>query len=179
MSRPAFTRAELTEPLPPSSVGSDVTLVGDSVALSAAPQLPAALPGITVEAEVGAQVRDAAARLAALDAAGALTDVVVIGLGANGDAEEGDWDRILAAVGPDRLLVLVVPHGPMDWIAEAQREMAEQAALHPDRVVLADWDATGVHVDEWSADGVHPNGDGQEIYAQLVRLTVEERLRLR
>lgn len=179
VTRPAFTGAELTEPMPPSSVGPDVTLLGDSVALSAAPELLAALPGIAVEAEVGFQVRDAAARLAELDEAGMLTDVVVVSLGANGNAELGDWDRILAAAGPERLLVLVVPHGPMDWIGPAQQEMAEQAALHPDRVVLADWDAASAHVDEWSADGVHPKGNGQGIYARLVRLTVEARLGLR
>ncbi|RKW99067.1 acyltransferase, partial [Corynebacterium diphtheriae] len=66
-----------------------------------------------------------------------------------------------------------------DWIGPAQQEMAEQAALHPDRVVLADWDAASAHVDEWSADGVHPKGNGQGIYARLVRLTVEARLGLR
>ena len=135
------------------------------------------LPGMLLEAEVGYQIWDAADEIEKLKADGQLSDVVVVALGANGTTHRGDWEKILAAVGEDRLLVLVVPHGPMDWIADVQVQMEAQAKAHPDRIVLADWDAAAKqHVTDFSADGVHPRADGQAIYAQLVRLTIEDRL---
>ena len=73
----------------------------------------------------------------------ALVIAVVVALGANGTTHRGDWEKILAAVGEDRLLVLVVPHGPMDWIADVQRQMEAQATAHPDRIVLVGDSAGG------------------------------------
>nr|WP_255718845.1 acyltransferase family protein [Micrococcus sp. ACRRV] len=179
VTRPEFTQEELTASLPPSDVGSRTTLIGDSVALSAAPALLEEMPGIVVDAKVGFQIWDAADKIRAMDREGTLGDVVVLSLGANGTAGRGDWDKIRQAVGPDRLLVVVVPHGPMSWIEDAQRKAVEQAEAHPDQVVLADWEAASTYVPGWSADGVHPGHEGQGIYAQLIRLTVEERLGLR
>ncbi|WP_244294709.1 acyltransferase family protein [Micrococcus aloeverae] len=180
VARPTYSKEQLTAALPPSELGPDVTLIGDSVSLSAAPTLMEQLPGMLLEAEVGYQIWDAADEIEKLKADGQLSDVVVVALGANGTTHRGDWEKILAAVGEDRLLVLVVPHGPMDWIADVQRQMEAQATAHPDRIVLADWDATAKqHVTDFSADGVHPRADGQAMYAQLVRLTIEDRLGVR
>ena len=180
VTRPTYSKEQLTAALPPSELGPDVTLIGDSVSLSAAPTLLEQLPGMLLEAEVGYQIWDAADEIEKLKADGQLSDVVVVALGANGTTHRGDWEKILAAVGEDRLLVLVVPHGPMDWIADVQRQMEAQARAHPDRIVLADWDATAKqHVTDFSADGVHPRADGQAMYAQLVRLTIEDRLGVR
>lgn len=177
VTRPEYSKEQLTAALPPSTVGEDVTLIGDSVSLSAAPKLMEQLPGMLLEAEVGHQIWDAAGQLEKLKAQGQLGDVVVVALGANGTTHRGDWEKILAAVGEDRLLVLVVPYGPMDWIADVQEQMAAQGREHPDRVVLADWSATAkAHVADFSADGVHPRSEGQAVYAQLVRLTIEDRL---
>ncbi|MCV7532201.1 acyltransferase family protein [Micrococcus luteus] len=180
VTRPQYSARQLTAALPPSELGADVTLIGDSVSLSAAPTLMEQLPGMLLEAEVGYQIWDAADELERLGAAGQLSDVVVVALGANGTTHQGDWEKILAAVGEDRLLVLVVPHGPLDWIADVQAQMEAQGAAHPDRIVLADWDATAKqYVADFSADGVHPRADGQAMYAQLVRLTIEDRLGVR
>ena len=177
VTRPTYSKEQLTAALPPSELGPDVTLIGDSVSLSAAPTLLEQLPGMLLEAEVGYQIWDAADEIEKLKADGQLSDVVVVALGANGTTHRGDWEKILAAVGEDRLLVLVVPHGPMDWIADVQVQMEAQAKAHPDRIVLADWDAAAKqHVTDFSADGVHPRADGQAMYAQLVRLTIEDRL---
>ncbi|MDY6054550.1 acyltransferase family protein [Micrococcus sp.] len=179
VTRPEFSQADLTADLPASRVGERVTLLGDSVALSAAPMLLEQMPGMFIEAEVGYQIWDAADELKRLEGSGQLGDVVVVALGANGTTHRGDWEKILDVVGEDRLLVLVVPHGPMAWIADIQGQMAEQVAAHPDRIVLADWDAASQYVSDFASDGVHPRGNGQQIYAQLVRLTIEERLGLR
>lgn len=177
VTRPEFTREELTAALPPSDLGARTTLVGDSVALSAAPALLEEMPDVIVDATVGRQVWDAADRIGALDTEGALGDVVVASFGANGSGSSKDWNGVLDAVGEDRLLVVVVPHGPQEWVPEAQRQAVRLAEENPARVVLADWDAVAVRdVTDFSADGVHPRAEGQALYARLVRLTVETRL---
>lgn len=171
-----FTREELTDTLPASSHGPDVVLLGDSVALGAAPRLLAEMPGITVEASVGHQLWDAADELEARRRQGTLAPVVVVALGANGTTSAGDWKRILEIVGEDRQLVVVTPHGPQPWIADVNAQIERLAAEHPDRVAVADWNAASAYVTEFSPDGVHPRGEGPGIWARLVRLTIEQRL---
>ena len=173
---PTFSKEELTTTLPASTLGEQVTLVGDSVALSAAPALLEQLPGLHMEAEVGHQLRDAATQLEELKKKDQLRHVTVIALGANGATRDEDWDRILETLGEDRLLVVVLPHGPTEWIPQVQEQMRKVAAEHPDQVVVADWDDAAQYVDEFAPDKVHPRGNGQKIFAQLVRVTIEERL---
>lgn len=174
--RPEFTAEELSETLPPSVHGKDITLLGDSVSLASAPQLLAQMPGIHIEAEVGHQLRDAAGQLEQMSSAGQLRPVTVIALGTNGSTKDSDWERILATLGEDRLLVVVIPHGPPEWIPGVQAQMTALSEAHPEQVVVADWDAATEHVTEFAPDKVHPRGNGQQVFAQLIRRTIDERL---
>src|SRR5690606_10569357 len=128
-------------PAPSSPAGAHVptTAVGDSVMVGAAPVLAERLgPALTVDAEVGRQMEDAAAVVRDLAAAGRLGEVVVLHLGNNGPFDAGLLDEVLATIGPERKVLLVTVAVPRRWEGEVNRQLAAAADRHPN-VVLLDW----------------------------------------
>ena len=105
-----------------------------------------------------------------------LRPITVVALGTNGSTKDSDWDRILKTLGKDRLLVLVIPHGPPEWIPQVQAQMTALSEAHRDQIVVADWDAASKYVKEFAPDKVHPRQNGQQVFAQLIRRTIDERL---
>lgn len=174
--RPEFTEQELAETLPPSVHGEDINLLGDSVSLSSASELLKQMPGIRIDAEVGHQLWDAADQLEEMAKKDELRPITVVALGTNGATKDSDWDRILKTLGKDRLLVLVIPHGPPEWIPSVQQQMTRLSEEHRDQIVVADWDAASKYVREFAPDKVHPRQNGQQVFAQLIRRTIDERL---
>lgn len=174
--RPEFTEQELAESLPPSVLGEDIALLGDSVALSSATELLKQMPGIRIEAEVGHQLWDAADQVEEMEAKDELRPITVVALGTNGATKDSDWDRILDSLGEDRLLVVVIPHGPPEWVPGVQEQMTKLSEAHREQVVVADWDAASKYVREFAPDKVHPRQNGQQVFAQLIRRTIDERL---
>ena len=108
-------------PAPSSPAGAHVptTAVGDSVMVGAAPVLAERLgPALTVDAEVGRQMEDAAAVVRDLAGAGRLGEVVVLHLGNNGPFDGALLDEVLATIGPDRKVLLVTVAVPRRWEGE-------------------------------------------------------------
>lgn len=156
------------EPAQSALDGKAVTAIGDSVMLAAAPQLVESLPGIDVQAEVGRQMTDAPGFAAELERQGRLRQVVVIGLGTNGEFDPAILDELLEAIGPDRRLVLITAHGERPWIPsvnDALRAFAENR----DNVELRDWDAASRQATDFAPDGIHPGPQGGAVYADLMR----------
>ena len=150
--------------------GAEVTVIGDSVTVAAAPSLEASLPGISINAEVSRSVYAAVPTLQDLDAAGA-RPCVVVALATNGPIETDQLDSILDYLGPDRRLVLVTGYGPArtTWIPPANEVIHAFAQDHPDQVAVADWQAAvSGHPDLLVDDQVHPQPAGTELYAQTV-----------
>jgi peptidoglycan/LPS O-acetylase OafA/YrhL len=151
--------------------GQDVTTIGDSVMLAAAPALRSALPGIDVHAQVGRQMTAAPELLRELLAQGALRPVVVVGLGTNGPFDARVLETVLGLVGPHRRLFLVNAHVPDAWQRPVNDELAAFARAHPGTVVI-DWNAACAGHDAWLwPDHTHPRpGPGTRLYATtLVR----------
>ncbi len=167
---PASSDAPGTPPVaaePELPAGADVTVVGDSVALGAAPALTAALPGIAIDAEVGRQFSAGVDRLEALARKGRLRPYVVVALGTNGAVPGAQMDRLLEVVG-DRSLVLVTPYGDRSWMKGSQKAVRQAARGH-DAVVLADWQhAVEADPTVLGPDGIHPDQAGMERFAQVV-----------
>lgn len=172
---PAPTATAATPPLA-AVQGGDVTAIGDSVMLAAAPQLQAALPGIAIDAEVSRSMWAAPEMLSALAHSGALRPVVVVGLATNGEVGEEQLTQVLDIVGDRRTLVLVTGHADRGWIPGANAALADFAAGKPN-VVVADWDtAIAAHADELADDGIHPEPSGGDVYAATVRGAIETAL---
>ncbi|NJC23007.1 peptidoglycan/LPS O-acetylase OafA/YrhL [Arthrobacter pigmenti] len=171
--QPAHPQHPPSSPKPPGSEhavldGSAMTALGDSVMLAAAPQLVAQLPGIDVRAEVGRQMGEAPALVEALEREGLLRQVVVVGLGTNGDFDPSVLDDLARAVGPDRRLILVTAHGPRDWVGAVNDKLRSFAAARQN-VELRDWNQAAGEVQDFADDGIHPGPHGGQVYAELVR----------
>jgi hypothetical protein len=154
--------------------GRDVTAIGDSVMLAAAPQLRAALPGSYIDAQVSRQMSQGIAAVRQLAGRGELRPVVVVGLGTNGPITTGQVRALRAVAGPGRVLVLVNTFVPRPWQAEVNAVLAAAARQYRN-VTLANWvmtirNRTGLL---WG-DGVHPRPAGGVVYARMVAAAVRK-----
>ena len=160
-----------TAPLPS---GDRIVAVGDSVMLASAPQLQARFPGIAIDAAVSRQMRQATEIVAALDAAGALREYVVLGLGTNGSIDPQTLHDVRRLLGPDRALVLVSVQAPRGWIPGVNAHLSAFADDYRN-VVLADWRAViAPRLDLLAGDQVHPGSAGGRLYAGAIEDALQE-----
>lgn len=153
---------------PTAPPGDQITVIGDSVALISVPSLQAALPGIYIDAAVSRQMSTVPEVAAGLDAGGALRPFVVLSLGTNSTVNERVMDAAIAAIGPDRTIVLVTAYADRPWIGPTNDQMRSAAARYPN-VVVADWQAAvAAQPESLGKDGVHPQASGQELYTQTL-----------
>ena len=152
--------------------GSQVFAIGDSVMLASAVQLAAALPGISIDAQVSRQVSAGLPIVQRLAAAGTLRPVVVFALGTNGTFTSQQMRQLIRAVGPHRDLVLVNTYEARPWEAGVNRVIAA-AARHYPNVVMANWFAAIGHRTSllWP-DEVHPQPGGARLYARTIAAAV-------
>jgi len=152
------------------ALGASVTIIGDSVALGALSALQAELPGAVVDAEVGRQFWTAAEVIARLDAQGALGDVVVLTLGANGTFTTTQFEELMTALG-NRTVLLVTVTVPRRWETEVNSALVAQASARG--LGIIDWHSVSAGVPEYfGADGVHLTADGRAAYAALIAQAV-------
>ena len=151
----------------PAPLGASVTVLGDSVALGAADSLQQALPGAVVDAEVGRQFWSAPAVIEELAAAGALGDIVVIHLGANGPFTGEQFEAVIDALG-GRTVLFVTITVPRRWETEVNEALANRAQELPG-TALIDWHgASAGTVEYFAGDGVHLTATGRDAYAALI-----------
>ncbi len=169
----AVTRAAAAPaPAPARVSGSQVFAIGDSVMLASAVQLAAALPGISIDAQVSRQVSAGLPIVQRLAAVGKLRPVVVFALGTNGTFTAQQMRQLVRAVGPHRDLVLVNTYEARPWEVGVNRVIAAAARRYPN-VVMANWFATIEHRTSllWP-DEVHPQPSGARLYARMVAAAV-------
>lgn len=164
--------AETPSPPPPKidpAAVKQVTLVGESVTLGAAPDLQEYYgERIQMDAVEGRSFADGVELIEGLAAHGRLTPWVIVHIGNNGAAPPGALDRVVAAVGPERRLILVNVRVPRRWEDQVNGEIARVVGQHAN-VVLADWwtlthEEPGLLVD----DGVHLTRQGRVRYRDLL-----------
>ena len=108
-------RCTTTSPAPPrrrrpaGARYASTTAIGDSVMRRARRRRSPTgwAPSLTVDAEVGRQIDEAAELVAAMAADGTLGQVVLVHLGTNGPFTPEQIDELFAAAGPDRQVLLV------------------------------------------------------------------------
>ena len=156
-------------PPPPAPVYASTTAIGDSVMVGAAPALANRMgPSLTVNAEVGRQLDEAAALVATMAADGTLGRVVLVNLGTNGPFTPEQIDALFAAAGPDRRVLLVNVVVPRRWEAEVNDQLAAAAGRHPN-AVLVDWRTLATtEPGLLRDDGFHVTPNGAERYTDLV-----------
>jgi hypothetical protein len=158
-NRELETPQPMSEPEPPVlPTGEQITAIGDSVMLAAAPQLQEAFPGISIDAIVSRQMLSAPETLRAYVRKDALRPILILGLGTNGPIDAATLEEVRATVGPDTLMVLVNTQAPRDWIPGVN-EILERFAQRYRSVELANWHgAIAPRIGELNQDQVHPGG---------------------
>ena len=162
----------LSAPLPPArtpAAYTSTTAVGDSVMVGAAPALARRMgSSVAVDAAVGRQMGDAARLVAGMAADGRLGRVVLVNLGANGPFSAEEVEALVAAAGPDRLVLLVNVVVPRRWEAEVNEQIDAAAARHAN-VEVVDWRSLALHEQGLlREDGYHLSANGAERYTDLV-----------
>jgi peptidoglycan/LPS O-acetylase OafA/YrhL len=153
--------------------GDQVVAFGDSVLSAAAPTLYDELPGIRIDAKPIRKWIDAAPIVEKAAADGMLRPVVVLSFGTNGGFQfEGSaaaFDDVIAAIGPDRRVVVLTINGISHWVPDANRQLEALAARHPN-VTVVDWGRYATsHTGMLHTDRTHPTMAGVEAYADLLR----------
>lgn len=171
-------------PAPPAAVvedaaadavttGDEITAIGDSVLLAAAPAMQAVYPGIAIDASVSRSMYSAPGVVQAHAAAGTLRSVVVIALGTNGPIERSTLEEVRRIIGPGRELVVVNAQAPRGWIPGVNAELSSFALVYRN-VELANWhDAIQPFLHEMARDQVHFGPIGAGIFTAAVSDAVD------
>jgi peptidoglycan/LPS O-acetylase OafA/YrhL len=157
------------EETPAASIDQDsITAIGDSVILDAGPYLEKLLPGIVIDGKVGRQLAQAIDVIEALKKSNKLGATVIIELGTNGSFTSKQLNKLLAAIGPDRRILMVNTRVPRKWQDTVNKMLAETADKTAN-VTMVDWySASKGKKDFFSKDGVHLKRHGAEFYAELL-----------
>lgn len=160
----------MTAPITPGEnlTKRQITAVGDSVMLGARDALVAAMPKVTVDAEVSRQALPTYQRLKDRIAAGKLAQAVILHVGTNGPAYEKDLRAAVKNLSDRGRVVLVTAHMPDKWMDESNTSIRNVAKDFPN-VRLADWAAAAEgHREYFVFDGTHLTGPGARAYAQTI-----------
>ena len=149
----AAAKDKKTRPMPQ---GKDITAVGDSVMLASSGALKQRFPQIYVDADVSRHYTAGIQVLQQLKDSGQLRDTVFLGFGTNGPAFPDQIKEALDIIGEDHTVVMAVPYGDREWMAQSQQDVLDAASEY-DNVYVADWCG---HAQSDPAilysDGVHP-----------------------
>ena len=154
--------------IPPTTLPSGpVTIVGESLTLSAAEALRERLDAPVIDAEVGRSFEGDLAALEDLVEAGEVGPQLVVHVGNNDPIPPDGFERIRSLAPDSRLVVMTVSH-PRQWESQVNQLIEEFAAAHPE-VEVIDWNAIAeAEPGLLAADDVHLSPDGIERYADLV-----------
>jgi hypothetical protein len=155
---------------PPKPVGGEqISAIGDSVMLAAAPTLQEKFPGIWIDAAVSRSIYVAPEMLRGLIAAGQLRDVVVLALGTNGPIDRQVLDEIRDIIGPKREMVVVNVQAPRYWTPGVNSTLSSFALYYRD-VELANWhDAIQPSLNLLAGDQIHFGSAGATIFSSTIR----------
>jgi hypothetical protein len=152
----------------PPPAGQGVTAIGDSIMVDAAPYLQSSLPGIAIDAQVGAQLVQVQAAVSQLKAQGAIGNRLILELGTNGPFTTQQLTDLLNSLGPMTRIVLVNTHVPRPWQQEVNATIAAVAQTYPNTVVV-DWNTiSAAYPQYFYPDGVHLDPDGAKFYGSLL-----------
>jgi peptidoglycan/LPS O-acetylase OafA/YrhL len=153
----------------PVPAGAQVTAIGDSVMLAAAPTLEARLPGVSIDAVVSRHMASAQAVIRADLKAGTLRKIVVVGLATNGSIDRSMLEQLRSEIGPQRELVLINAQAPRSWIGPNNGILSSFAQTYRN-VELANWhDAAQPILSLLARDHIHFGPTGARVFTGAIQ----------
>jgi peptidoglycan/LPS O-acetylase OafA/YrhL len=151
----------------------NITAIGDSVMLGAAPNLTAGLNGETfVDAAVGRQVSIGIGILQAWRDSGRLGDVVVVHLGNNGTFTPEQFQQMQEILAGVPKVIFLTVKVPRMWEEGVNQTLTAGVAGMPNAVLL-DWRTASIDRPElFYDDGMHLRPEGAAFYSELVNASL-------
>jgi lysophospholipase L1-like esterase len=123
---------------------------------------------IAVDASVARQAADIIGVLQGYRAAKAgLPNAVVVQVGDNGPIEESQIAELKAVLRGVRRVVFVTVRVPRSW-QDSNNELIHKMVQGWPQARLADWNAATVGKESLFDDGIHPDEEGQALYARTI-----------
>lgn len=158
---------------PSATAGDQVTAIGDSVMLAAAPQLESQLPGVSIDAVVSRHLGSAPGIVQADLAAGTLRKIVVVSLATNGPIDRGTLEQLRAEIGPQRELVVVNVQAPRGW-TDPNNGILSAFAQSYRNVELANWhDAAQPILADLNRDQIHFGPTGARVFTESIEAALQ------
>ena len=157
-----------TTAVAPLAIGSEITMIGDSLMETATFALHARFgPEIVVDTQIGRQFTSGIERANALRYDGKLKPIVIIGLGTNGPFSEKQIEALITELGDRKTIAFVKVVVPRRWQKTVNEALDRAKERHPE-LLLIDWPARVADYKVRLQDGVHPTVRGARLYADLI-----------
>lgn len=160
-----------------ASDGSNVTVIGDSITVGAKDQILAKLPKADIHAQVSKQFGQGSSNnpggkviLDQLIKANQLRDIVVFALGTNSSGlTKAEVEEVYKSIGENRHLILLTNYTTHNDYLGNNNIFTDLKNNHKN-VYVSDWAAAikGKTSKYLSSDGIHPNAEGQKLFAELI-----------
>lgn len=144
-----------------------LTAIGDSLLLSAAPEVQDVFPDNFIDAEVGRQLVDSEDVFKKAVSDKKIGDVVLIVLGTNGSFDSKDIDNIMEKL-DDKPVFFVNTMVQRSWQKTVNDELDKTAKRYKNAHII-DWKSYSAGKTTWfEADGLHLTPEGAEVFSNLV-----------
>ena len=147
--------------------GPQIDVFGDSMVVASVHALDYYFPGVRMDGKSNRRWSDGLTEVTGRGAD--IRRAVVLDYGTNAGVDAATLGRVLDALGPQRMVVLVNIYGHASWIDQANADLLAAAATRPN-VVVADWHAAiGAQPQLLQSDGIHPTITGAHLYSRTIR----------
>jgi lysophospholipase L1-like esterase len=147
--------------------GPEIDAYGDSIMVGSLQALRYYFPGIRIDAKSNRRWSDGLTEVTARGDGN--RRAVILAFGTNAGVDADAVNKVLDALGPRRMVVLVNVMGPFARI-DSDNATLELVARGRPNVVVADWaDAIRAHPEQVQSDRVHPTIKGAHLFSKTVR----------
>lgn len=175
VEKPKQVLIELSEKEKEYLKNIEFSAIGDSLLLSAAPEVKDIFPSAKIDAEVGRQLMDSEPVFKKADKDKKLGEVVLVVLGTNGSFSSKDISDIMQYM-TDKQVFFVNTMVQRPWQKSVNDEL-EKTAKQYENAHLIDWKNYSDGNEEWfDVDDVHLTPDGALNFSSLIGKTIYDEL---
>lgn len=154
---------------------ANISMIGDSLTISAAKFLKIGLREATIDAQTSRQVSNGIDIIKTWKKNNQMPDYLVFALGTNGSFTKKQGDEIMEILGENTKLVLIYTYSspPKKWLKSVNETLDYIAEKYPNQVKIADWSQTvKLNSKILHTDGIHPNIRGAKLFTNCIVETI-------
>lgn len=153
----------------------NISVIGDSVFLGAAPSFKKLYKRAVIDAKVSRQVSQALDVAKKLEKKKRLGNVVIISLGTNGNFNEATGQKLIDYLGKKRTIYWIDAYGKKLDIQQQVNRTIQKLVRKNSNVYLISWSKEAKKHPSWFyQDGTHLNIKGQEGFSGFIKKSISE-----